>query len=108
MNTGFNNVDIEEIKRSATRAMACNLPMLRKKLCLTQTAVAQLIGVSRQTIYSIENGVRELSWANYTSLLFVFSKNDEVHALLPFLGIYPPEISAMFNATAIAIEEDSL
>lgn len=59
-------------RKKYTQAMAENLPALRARLGLSQTQLADCIGVTRQTISSIENQSRELSWTNFLSLLFLF------------------------------------
>ena len=90
---------IHEIdKQGYLRAMAENLPVLRAKLNLTQTELADIIGVSRQTIATAETGAREMSWSTFISLLFLFRHNEPTDALLPILGILTPELSNMFNA----------
>ena len=42
-------------RKKYTQAMAENLPALRARLGLSQTQLADCIGVTRQTISSIEN-----------------------------------------------------
>lgn len=80
-------------------AMADNLPMLRTRLGLSQTALANVIGVTRQTVSAMENKTREISWPNFLSLLFLFTQNEETRQLLPVLGIYTQELSEMFSIT---------
>ena len=88
-------------KHRYLQAMAENLPVLRAKLNLTQTELADIIGVSRQTIASAETGAREMSWNTFISLLFLFVHNEPTNVLLPVLGIYTPELSNLFNATGV-------
>ena len=64
-------------RKKYTQAMAENLPALRARLGLSQTQLADCIGVTRQTISSIENQSRELSWTNFLSLLFLFLQNAQ-------------------------------
>lgn len=92
---GMLNLD----RKKYTEAMARNLPTLRAKLGLSQTQLADCIGVTRQTISSIENQSRELSWTNFLSLLFLFSQNPETMKLLPVLDIYTPELEQVFSFT---------
>lgn len=80
-------------------AMADNLAMLRTKLGLSQTELASIIGVTRQTVSAIENKVREISWPNFLSLLFLFTQNEETRQLLPVLGIFTDELSGLFSIT---------
>ena len=49
-----------------TKRMAANLPMLRMKLGLSQTELAELMGVTRQTVSAVENGVRPLSGTDFS------------------------------------------
>lgn len=79
--------------------MAENLPMLRKKLGLSQTELGDLIGVSRQTISSFENKTRAIPWQIFTALLFILNENSGTQKLLPILGIYTPELMSAFRTT---------
>ena len=86
-------------RKKYTKAMAENLSALRARLGLSQTQLADCIGVTRQTISSIENLSRELSWTNFLSLLFLFSKNADTARLLPVMGIYTEELESLFSFT---------
>jgi len=86
-----------ETKRIYADRMAENLPMLRKKLGLSQTEIGKLIGVSRQAISSFENKVRLMPWQNFVSLLFVFNENAGTRSILPVLEIYTPELVEIFR-----------
>ena len=61
--------------------------------------LADCIGVTRQTISSIENQSRELSWTNFLSLLFLFLQNAQTAKLLPVMGIYTDELARIFSFT---------
>ena len=76
--------------------MTGNLQMLRAKLGLTQEEICKLIGVSRQTIVQAEKNSK-LSWGNYLSLVFLFTKNKETKELMDFLDIYPKEFDGLFS-----------
>lgn len=71
--------------------MTENLPMLRKRLGLTQEELAEKIGVSRSTVISIENKKREMTWNTFLSLMLVFTKNESTDKLLNVLEIYTDE-----------------
>lgn len=68
--------------------MVDNLPMLRKKLGLSQNELSELIGVSRSTIVAIETRKRAMSWNMFLSLILIFTKNKETDKLLNVLEIY--------------------
>lgn len=89
----------DEKKKIYAKRMAENLPMLRKKLGLSQTDIGKLIGVSRQAISSFENKARVMPWQNFISLLFVFNENPGTQQLLPVLGIYTAELMGIFRTT---------
>ena len=91
---------IFDIDRKAYSAkMADNLPMLRAKLGLSQEGLAGIIGITRQTISSIENKSREMSWPTFLSLLFLFSKNSDTQMLMKAMGIYDENLEAYFTIT---------
>ena len=81
------------------RRMAENLPALRARLGLNQTELAGLLGITRQTLSAVESGARELTWANFISLLYVFTQNEETIPLLKTMEIYTPELASMFRVT---------
>lgn len=73
--------------------MADNLPVLRKKAELTQTALAELIGVSKFTILSIEKKQRKMTWNTFLSLVLVFTNNKETDKMLTLFEIYTDEFN---------------
>ena len=86
-------------RKKYSRAMAENLPVLRAKLGISQSELADMIGVTRQTLSSAECGSRELAWNNFISLLYIFTQNDSTQPLLTALGIYTPELASVFRLT---------
>lgn len=84
-----------------TRLMAQNLPVLRASLGLSQAELAQIIGITRQTLSAAESGARELSWSNFISLLHVFTQNKKTGQLLRTFEIYTAELAAMFQLTEL-------
>lgn len=81
--------------------MAQNLPVLRAGLNLSQSELAEIIGVTRQTLSAAESGARELSWGNFISLLYVFTQNRKTLPLLQTLGIYTEELKSLFRVTEL-------
>ena len=73
-------------RKKYTQAMAENLPALRARLGLSQTQLADCIGVTRQTI-------------SFLSLLFLFLQNVQTAKLLPVMGIYTDELARIFSFT---------
>lgn len=77
--------------------MVDNLPVLRKKLKLSQEALAQMLGSSRHTVMLIETKKREMTWNTFLSLILLFDKNEDTATLLRALEIYTDELDAYFK-----------
>lgn len=88
-------------KQHYAQLMAQNLPVLRTCLNLSQSELAEVIGVTRQTLSAAESGARELSWGNFISLLYVFTQNRKTVPLLETLGIYTEELRSLFQVTEL-------
>lgn len=73
--------------------MTDNLPTLRKKANITQTELAEMIGVSKFTILAIEKRQRKMTWNTFLSLVLVFSKNKETDKMLTLFEIYTDEFN---------------
>lgn len=85
-----------------TQLMAQKLPVLRASLGINQAELAEMIGVTRQTLSAAESGSRPLSWGNFISLLFVFTQNEQTNLLLETLGIYTKELNSVFRVTDLS------
>ncbi len=94
-----NPLPFELDRRAYAQRMAQNLPTLRARLGLTQTELAQMIGITRQTLSAAESGARELTWGTFLSLLYVFTQNEDTIPLLEALEIYTPQLAEMFRVT---------
>lgn len=77
--------------------MTENLPVLRKKLKLSQENLAKFIGSSRYTVMLIETKKRRMTWNTFLSLVLLFDKNEETAVLLRALEIYTDELDNMLK-----------
>ena len=92
---------MDEQQRSALiNNMAENLPVLRKKLGMTQDELAGMVGVSRSTLASIEGKKRNMTWNMFLSFLLVFTKNRETDKLLSAMEIYTDEFNEFIKNAA--------
>lgn len=58
------------------------LPQIRKEMKISQTEFGKRVGLSRQTISSIERGNVNLSWNNYLAImLFIVANRDRCKTL---------------------------
>ena len=62
------------------------------KLNLSQENLAEIIGVTRQTISAIENEQRSMTWPVFMALVLVFLKNKETKRLMVLFRIYTKEL----------------
>lgn len=72
------------------------LPQIRKEMGISQTEFGKKVGLSRQTISSIERGGVPLSWNNYLAIMIFIVANkdrcktffeDDSQELVEILGI---------------------
>ena len=89
----LSNVNRDEL----VKMMAQNLSVLRAKLNLSQEDLADVLGVTRQTISAIENGQRNMNWTVFLSLVLIFLKNRETKRLMVLLGIYTKELNSLIT-----------
>ena len=82
----------EETKRCLCQHMSQKLLVLRTMLRLSQAELAQVIGVSRQTVVAMEANKRPISWNTFLSLILVFSKHKSTNQLMRLCGIYTDEL----------------
>jgi DNA-binding XRE family transcriptional regulator len=81
-----------EMRQLLIGRMTDNLPVLRKKLRLTQEDLAQRIGSSRGNVMQMETGRRKMTWNTFLSLVLIFEKNPETAQMLRMFQIYTEEL----------------
>jgi DNA-binding XRE family transcriptional regulator len=86
-----------DIREILIDKMTENLPVLRKKLKLSQENLAKFIGSSRYTVMLIETKKRRMTWNTFLSLVLLFDKNEETAVLLKALGIYTEDLDKMIK-----------
>jgi len=86
-----------ETREILIERMTDNLPVLRRKLKLSQESLAQIIGSSRYTVMLIETKKRKMTWNTFLSLLLLFDKNEDTGVLLRALEIYTDALDAYFK-----------
>ncbi len=72
----------EEDKKKLLTIFSKNLPSYRKALKLSQEEFGDLIGITRQTVSSIERGAYPLTWSIFLSSLFVCSSQVRAKKLI--------------------------
>ena len=87
----------EESKSNAVKNMSDNLVALRTMLHLTQAQLAEIMGVTRQTLVLYETGKRVMTWTTFLSLMFIFTQKRETRELLNILNIYTDEMKELYD-----------
>ena len=76
------NESQNEATNQLIKALKNDLPVLRARIGLSQEAIADKIGISRQTYSSIETGKREMGWTTFLALVAFFQNNDQTMQML--------------------------
>lgn len=87
----------EDYRKASIELLIDNLAALRARLNITQEELANVIGVSRQTFYSIETGKRKMSWPIYMAIIFFFDSIHDTSEMMKELRIYPIDLIMRFN-----------
>lgn len=81
----FTDDEKEELIQKLTNA----LPALRGAAKVSQSELAEAVGVSRQTYGAIELRKRKMSWNTYMSLILFFDYNPNTHDTIRQLDVFP-------------------
>ena len=86
-------------KRNLYGQNDAELAALRARAGLTQAKLADMMGVSRQTLVAVENGKRKLTWGGFMSCFLVFHKNPDTDIMLKAFEIDTEELDEYLGAT---------
>lgn len=87
----------KETKDLLIAKMVENLTVFRAKLGLTQAELAEIAGISRQTILSIEKKQRGMTWNMFLSLLYIFKTNEQTAPMVELFDIESDELKAFIT-----------
>ena len=87
----------DDYRSASIEILVENLPSLRARIGITQEELANILGVSRQTYYSLETGKREMQWAMFLAIVFIFDSVNETSEMIRDLRIYPIDLFMRFN-----------
>ena len=80
--------DQEERRMGRIRNLTENLVTLRESLGLTQTELAELVGVTRSQIVNYETGRRVMSWMAFLAFVQVLGRDDKTRLAMDRLSIW--------------------
>ena len=78
----------EKIQEKLMNDLIDSLPRLRRRLGISQTDLGDMVGLSRQTISSIERKKTQLTWNNYLALMMFVTANSSDVFYFPRHGEY--------------------
>ena len=79
---------MEELDRkSYAKLFAEKLRILRASIGLSQTEIADAIGITRQCYYMYESQTKELTWSKCLTLLYFYSAWKDSRDLLEMFGL---------------------
>ena len=90
----------EEI-REYKETLADNLVALRKMLYLSQTEFGNRTGISRIRLSMIECGKYEMTWSQFTSILFVFFMNRSTKQIIFRKKLFPDKLFAYLQCNHV-------
>lgn len=86
---------MEELDRkSYAKLFADKLRILRASVGLSQTEIADAIGVTRQCYYMYESQTKELTWSKCLTLLYFYGTWKESRDLMEMFGL-PEQANAL-------------
>ena len=68
---------LSEDQKKMVSTLAQALPFLRKEIGVSQTELANKVGVSRQMIQLIERQIQPMSWTLFLAIVFFFKSNND-------------------------------
>ena len=84
-------------QRQCIDALSENLVRLRGLASISQQELADICGISRQTLSAIELKKRDMSWTHYMSMMFFFVSNSNTHDEIQKCGALPEEMLLRMN-----------
>ena len=75
-------------------ALIRELPLLRTKIGLSQNELAEIVGISRQTLSAIETGRRDMTWNMFITLVRF---NKATRTMLKDSGAWTNSLENLLN-----------
>lgn len=82
-------------KEELIEKLVANLPVLRAKMRISQAELAEMVGIGRQTLISIENKSSKMRWDTFLAMMLVISRDSDAAELLSLLRLDLQDISGI-------------
>ena len=86
-----------EEKQAYCDRLTAELAELRKRLGQTQEEMESISGISRVTLSQIESGRCRMSWLHFSSLMQMFTQNQETKELLFLRGLLDERLLRVYQ-----------
>lgn len=87
------NINREEL----VEKLVANLPALRAKMKISQAELAEMVGIGRQTLISIENKSSKMRWDTFLAMVMIISRDNDAAELMLLLGLNLNDISVIIE-----------
>lgn len=84
-------------KQQLAKLLAGSLPMLRVKMGISQSDLAEMVDTTRQTISAFESEQREMPWHMFLAFMMIFTSDSTTKKLLEALEIYNNDFKMFIN-----------
>lgn len=87
----------KEERQKLAKILAKNLKAYRNACGWSQERLADIIGVTRQTVLAIENGKRDMTWTMFMAFLLLFLNNEKTRNELLNSGVLTVQLREFLN-----------
>lgn len=84
----MSQLSIKDDRSKLVNDLVSSLPTIRHRLGISQSILAECVGLSRQSISSIERRYCQLTWTNYLAIVMFLTANNTDVFYFPRYGEY--------------------
>ena len=89
--------DIKNIRTELYNQLIDELPVLRARLGITQEMLATKVGCSRQTVNSVENRKKEMTWQLFMAIIAVLNHDETTRRMLNDIPGFDEKLNMILN-----------
>ena len=89
--------DIRDLKSELYNELIEEMPVLRARLGITQEVLAMKVGSSRQTVNSVENRKRDMTWQLFMAIMAVFNHDETSRKMLSDIPGFNEKLNIVLN-----------
>lgn len=89
--------DIRNLKSELYNELIEEMPVLRARLGITQEVLAMKVGSSRQTVNSVENRKKDMTWQLFMAIMAVFNHDETTRKMLSDIPGFNEKLNIVLN-----------